>query len=71
MTKCALTPLMTLMTPVGLPICTPSRACLETGRMPFAVRSTSADHDWMEVNEITMHTNEITIAEQLNELGYS
>ncbi|MHC4443436.1 MAG: sulfatase family protein [Planctomycetota bacterium] len=55
----------------GLPSCTPARACVLTGRMPFAVRSTSAGYDWMVVNKITMDTNEITIAEELNPLGYS
>ena len=55
----------------GLPVCTPCRASLQTGRMPFAVRSSSAGQQWMVVNSVTLHTNEITIAEQLNGLGYS
>lgn len=55
----------------GLPSCTPARACVLTGRMPFSVRSTTTGYDWMVVNTITMDTNEITIAEELNPLGYS
>ncbi|UCD30179.1 MAG: sulfatase-like hydrolase/transferase, partial [Planctomycetota bacterium] len=55
----------------GLPSCTPARACVLTGRMPFAVRSTTTGQDWMVINSIEMDTNEITIAEELNPLGYS
>ena len=57
----------------ALPICSPSRAAVQTGRMPFAVRSTSSvpGEEWMSYNGPTMSSDEICIAEELNPLGYT
>ncbi|MHC4443433.1 MAG: sulfatase family protein [Planctomycetota bacterium] len=54
---------------VGLPVCTPCRASIQTGRMPFAVLSDAGE--WMTANRLTLADAEITIAEELNPLGYT
>ena len=53
------------------PLCTPCRASILTGRMPYAVRSSSPGKEWMIENRISLHSDEITIAEQLKDVGYA
>ncbi|UCD28118.1 MAG: sulfatase-like hydrolase/transferase [Planctomycetota bacterium] len=58
---------------VGLPICGPSRACVQTGRLPASVRTTSSapGDEWFTENQYNLNLSEVTIAEELNKYGYT
>ncbi|MHC4443209.1 MAG: sulfatase-like hydrolase/transferase [Planctomycetota bacterium] len=58
---------------VGQPICAPSRACVQTGRLPASVRTTSGvpGQEWFTKNQYNLNLSEVTIAEELNKYGYT
>jgi len=58
---------------IGLPICAPARACVQTGRLPASVRTTNyaSGSEWFTNNGYNLNLSEVTIAEELNKYGYT